>query len=72
VVPLLPLLKKGSKWNWFPEYQRAFEELRARFAYSIHLIHPNKTLPYIINTDASLKAIADASFKGNNRRVNAD
>jgi hypothetical protein len=58
VASFLPLLKKGSKWIWSPEYQRAFEELRARFAYSIHLVHPDETLPYIINTDASLKAIA--------------
>jgi len=35
-----------------------FEILRERFAHSIHQIHPDDDLPYIIHTDASGKAIA--------------
>jgi hypothetical protein len=38
--------------------QLAFETLRKRFAHSIHLIHPDDDLPYIIHTDASGKAVA--------------
>jgi hypothetical protein len=60
VAPLLPLLKKGSKWNWSLEYQQAFEKLLARFAGRIHPMHPDEALPYIINTDASTRAIAGA------------
>jgi hypothetical protein len=37
--------------------QQAFEELRAQFANSIHLIHPNDELPYSIYTVASKFAI---------------
>jgi hypothetical protein len=28
VAPLLPLLKKGNRWRWTPELQKAFVELR--------------------------------------------
>jgi len=35
----------------------AFETLPERFAHSIHLIHPDDNLSYIIHTDASGKAI---------------
>jgi hypothetical protein len=42
VAPLLTLLRKGILWKWTAELQRAVEVLRAKFADSIHLIHPNK------------------------------
>jgi hypothetical protein len=32
VAPLLPLLKKGSKWKWTADLQKAFEVLRSKFA----------------------------------------
>jgi hypothetical protein len=35
-----------------------FEELRAQFVNSIHLIHPNDELPYSIYTDASKFAVS--------------
>jgi ribonuclease HI len=37
--------------------QRAFEELREKFAYSVYLVQPVDTRNFIINTDASAKAI---------------
>jgi hypothetical protein len=37
--------------------QRAFEELREKFAHSIYLVQPDDTQDYIINTHASVKAI---------------
>jgi hypothetical protein len=58
VAPLLVLLQKQSKWKWSTEVQSAFETLRERLAHSIHLIHPDDDLPYIIHTDASGKVIA--------------
>jgi hypothetical protein len=36
VAHLLPLLKKGVRWNW-TQMQQAFEVLRAHFANIIHL-----------------------------------
>jgi hypothetical protein len=57
VAPLLTLLKKGSRWKWIDEMQRAFESIRQKFAASIHLVHPNETQPFSIYTDASRIAI---------------
>jgi len=57
VEPLLVLLRKGNKWSWSATLQNAFETLRAKFAESIHLVHPDEKKDYIINTDASGKAI---------------
>ena len=57
VEPLLVLLRKGNRWRWTTELQRAFETLRSKFAESICLVHPDEEKSWIINTDASGKAI---------------
>ena len=57
VAPLLELLRKGCRWQWSADKQTAFETLREMFAHSIHLVHPDHQLPYIINSDASSRAI---------------
>jgi hypothetical protein len=49
--------QRQSKWKLTAHLQKAFEVLRSIFAHSVHLIHPDETLPYSINTDASSKAI---------------
>jgi hypothetical protein len=57
VEQLLILLRKGNKWGWSSTLQNVFETLRAKFADSIHLVHPDDKKAYIINTDGSGKAI---------------
>jgi hypothetical protein len=57
VAPLLQLLRKNILWKWSAEMQEAFVSLRDRFANTIHLVQPDEDQPYIINTDASVKAI---------------
>jgi len=57
VAPLLQLLRKDTPWKWSDEMQEAFESLRDRFANIIHLVQPDENVPYIINTDASARAI---------------
>lgn len=57
VAPLLQLLRKNTPCKWSAEMQEAFEALRDKFANTIHLVHPDESLPYTINTDASAKAI---------------
>jgi len=57
VAPLLQLLCKNTPRKWSAEMQEAFVTLRDKFATTIHLVHPDGNLPYIINTDASAKAI---------------
>jgi hypothetical protein len=56
-APFSPLLKKGVKWKWTTQLQRAIEELRSQFAHSIHLVHPNDELPYRMYSDASKFAV---------------
>jgi hypothetical protein len=57
VAPLLQLLGKNIPWKWTAEMQEAFESLRGKFANTIHLVQPDEDLPYLINTDASARAI---------------
>jgi hypothetical protein len=57
VAPLLQILRKNTPWKWSAEMQEAFVTLRDTFAKTIHLVHPDENLPYIINTDASARAI---------------
>jgi hypothetical protein len=44
VAPVLTPLRKGSKWSWSSTMQRAFEEMREKFAYSIYLVQLDDTL----------------------------
>jgi hypothetical protein len=57
VQPLLVLLRKGNGCSWTTELRRAFETLRTKFAESIYLVHPDEEKSWIINRDASGKAI---------------
>jgi hypothetical protein len=57
VAPLLQLLRKNTPRKWSAEMQEAFVTLRDKFANTIHLVHPNEDLPYIINMDANAKAL---------------
>jgi hypothetical protein len=58
VAPLLPLLRKGTRWKWDGHKQTAFETLRQQFANSIQLMHPSEDDPFAVYTDASSYAIA--------------
>jgi len=55
--PLLILLRKGQRWKWTSDLQRAFELLLDRFAHSTELIRPDSELEYVIHTDASARAV---------------
>jgi hypothetical protein len=57
VEPLLILLRKGNKWKRTDALQQAFEKLRGKFAQSIQLIQQNEENVWIINSDASGRAI---------------
>jgi len=57
VAPLLQLLCKNTPWKWSAEMQEAFVTLTDKSVSTIHLVHPDENLLYIINTDGSAKAI---------------
>ena len=48
---------KNTPWTWSAEMQEAFVTLTDKVASTKYLVHPDENLPYIINTDASAKAI---------------
>ena len=56
--PLMELTKGGKKeWEWDPQAEEAFRELKQRFTTATILAHFNATKTVIIETDASDFAI---------------
>ena len=58
VDPLRHLLKKGNKYRWTDEEEKAFKELKKEFCGSILLHHIDPRAQFIIQSDASLKGLA--------------
>ena len=58
--PLFGLLKKGRKWEWQEEHERAFAEAKDALQSAPVLGHPMEGLPYRLYTDASEIAIGCA------------
>ncbi|KAL7725738.1 hypothetical protein ACLKA6_000629 [Drosophila palustris] len=52
VQPMSLLLKKGQKWEWKPEQQAAFEELKARLTEAPVLACPDFSEKFVLQTDA--------------------
>ena len=56
-APLHELTKKGVEFNWTPECQRAFEQLKKCLATTPVLNFPVPGATYILDTDASKRGI---------------
>jgi transposase InsO family protein len=56
--PLTSLLRKNTVFSWSSSAQEAFEALKTAFTEAPILAHPDSTLPYIVETDASAFAIS--------------
>ena len=52
-VPLTMLTCKDHKFEWTPQTDNAFKELRSRFLQPLVLLHPNFEHPFVVGTDAS-------------------
>ena len=52
-MPMKPLLKKGIKFQWLPEYQAAFERARDHLASNKCLAYYDPRLPTRLVVDAS-------------------
>ena len=55
--PLFRLTEKGREFIWTPECQEAFEMLKKHLATAPILAHPNFSLPFIVDTDASQQGL---------------
>lgn len=53
MAPVIALLKKGRKWNWSPEQQRSFEDIKEKLISAPVLIQPDFEKPFEIYCDAS-------------------
>jgi transposase len=53
VVPLTNLLKKGKRWSWTDEQQRAFEIMKEKLTEAPVLACPDFSKPFTLQTDAS-------------------
>jgi hypothetical protein len=51
--PLTQLTRKDVEFKWHPEYQEAFEELKAKLSNTKVLAYHDFNLPFILTTDAS-------------------
>ncbi|KAL0152326.1 hypothetical protein M9458_052049, partial [Cirrhinus mrigala] len=53
-VPLSSMIKKGNtRLTWFPSAIQAFSDLRQRFTTAPILHHPDPTVPFLVEVDAS-------------------
>ncbi|KAL7723714.1 hypothetical protein ACLKA6_018065 [Drosophila palustris] len=72
VQPMSLLLKKGQKWEWKPEQQAAFEELKARLTEGPVLACPDFSEKFVLQTDASdcgLGAVLTQQHQGAERHM---
>jgi len=74
--PLNRLLRKGSEFQWTPECDRAFHELKKRLTSPPILAFPDPSKPFELHTDASAYAIGSVLVQrddaGNERPVAYD
>ena len=59
-LPITHLLKKGVKFEWTEECQRAFSELKAKLSMYPVLVPPNWSIPFHVFCDASAVAVGSA------------
>jgi len=55
--PLSALTKKGVRFSWSPEAQKAFERLKRALAETVTLAYPQPDQTFILDTDASDVAV---------------
>jgi hypothetical protein len=60
VRPLQRLLQKGAKFEWTPDDQRIFEDIREKLTSAPVLTHPDFKRPFILYTDGSAQGLGAA------------
>ena len=70
--PLSALTKKGVRFSWSPEAQKAFERLKRALAETVTLAYPQPDQTFILNTNASdvaVGAILSTTVEGVERPI---
>ena len=67
-LPLTELIRKDQKFEWSPEAQKAFNELKKRFTSQLILVSFNLKKPITLKTDASNRAIEACISQSDNKR----
>ena len=65
--PLLPLIKKNSKWRWGNEEETAFREIKEKFCSNVVLHYPDRQRPFYVQTDASDFALGAVLYQINGK-----
>lgn len=68
-TPLTDLIKKGKKFHWNDQAQKAFEELKRKLCSAPVLSSPNYDKPFIIQCDASKYGIGAVLSQENEEKV---
>jgi hypothetical protein len=63
-APLNALLQNGVAWEWKPEAQQAFEELKAKLTQAPVLRQPDFKLPFELHTDWSATGLGAVLAQG--------
>ena len=56
-APLHRFLKKKAKWEWTPEHQESFDEMKGKFTTAPVLACPDWTKPLVLQTDTSMEGL---------------
>ncbi|XP_029169373.1 uncharacterized protein LOC114939266 [Nylanderia fulva] len=70
--PITRLLKKGRRWEWGDDQDRAFQEIRDHLVTAPTLACPNFEIPFVLQTDASsvgLGAVLTQTIDGEERVI---
>ena len=63
------LLKKGTKWLWGTEEERAFKKLKKQICKELVLIQPNQKKPFEVKVDASNYTCGAVLMQQDNKNV---
>ncbi|KAJ1518854.1 hypothetical protein ONE63_011533 [Megalurothrips usitatus] len=66
-APLLPLIRKGARWEWTASHQEALDRLKQAFVDTVMLAYPIPGADFLIRSDAS-----DVGISGTLSQIGAD
>ncbi|KAG5886588.1 hypothetical protein JTB14_011300 [Gonioctena quinquepunctata] len=65
-LPLLKLLKKGQKWKWGPEEEKAMRAIKDAYLKTVLIVHPDFNHTFYIQCDSSDYALGGSLYQLSN------